>query len=95
MDHDTTIEVGAFCELVLASDHFNCMWREFEKTSCHDLLNTKPEDAAGRENIFATFNGARTLLNYMAQLAKTAHELQQPAEPDHEGEQDDEDLNAD
>lgn len=75
MDHDTTIEVGTFCEEVLTNPHFLRVVEEFEKTTCQELLSTKPGQSKDREDIYATFQGAQQFISFMQQFVVEAGKL--------------------
>jgi hypothetical protein len=82
MDHDTTIEVGTFCSEVLTNPRFLRVVEEFEKTTCAELLSTKPGQAKEREDIYATFQGAQQFISFMQQFVIEAGKLRDEAAVD-------------
>jgi hypothetical protein len=69
------VEVGAFIEAMVAHPFHDMAWQEFEKTTCHDLLSTKPHDKAEREQIYMVFEGARAYITFLANIVKAKNEI--------------------
>lgn len=81
MTEDEKIELGGFCGSLLTHPHFNVVVEQFEKTYCNDLLNTKHAQAAEREHIYATYNGAKTFIAYMGALFHEAKAIAEANDP--------------
>lgn len=75
MEPEVLITLGTFCETVLRDPNFQHICTEFEKTTCQQMLATAPAQAKDREEIFATFNGAKVFLSFMADFVTQKDKL--------------------
>lgn len=75
MTEDEYEVVGVYVEEMLAHPWFNRAWQEFETSACHDLLSTKTGDVSERENIWSTFEGAKTFLTFLAGIVKAKNAI--------------------
>ena len=75
MTEDEKIELGGFCASLLSSPDFNRVISEFDKSYCAEMLATKPGDRDQRENIYHTWNGAKTFIGFLGDLVTTAKQL--------------------
>jgi hypothetical protein len=51
------LELGGFCKELLGSDAFNALTQLYSQQCAADILQSKPEDAKSREQIYAAYLG--------------------------------------
>lgn len=76
------IELGAFCGGLLADPQFTILCEQFEKSYCHQLLATKPDQSSERERIYATYNGAQTFIGFINSIFQQAEALSKANDPE-------------
>lgn len=81
MTEDEKIELGGFCGSLLTHPHFNLLCEQFEKSYCQELLGTKPDQAAERERIYATYNGAKTFISFLGSVFHEAKAIAEANDP--------------
>lgn len=69
MEEELILRLGAFSTMLQASDEFKNLNLLFEQQIAVDVLNTKPTDAAERERLYATLQGARSFQIHIAGFA--------------------------
>lgn len=78
MDKGRIVDVGAFAESVLVDPRFNELLDAFDYNVAQDFLNTKPDDTAGRERVYATVNGFREFIAFMQETIVEARAITEP-----------------
>lgn len=53
MDEDTLVNVGAYCEQMLAHPTFQFISAFYEQSAIGEMLSTKPDEKQKREDIYA------------------------------------------
>lgn len=81
MTDEQILATGELCEALLASDSFHTVVAQYEMTIAADILATKPEDTAKREELYSSLWGARGLLEYMKLNANAAASIKNPPPP--------------
>lgn len=79
MDNDTLVTVGTFCEEVLRHPAFEIVCSEFERSTCSQILATKPDHSRTRESVYQTFLGAQAFLALMKDFIRAKEQIVNPA----------------
>jgi hypothetical protein len=76
---------GELCQSLLTSEGFKTVVAQHELAIASDMLATKGEDKARREELYWTLWGARSLLEYMQLQATAAAHIKAEKPPTEEG----------
>lgn len=78
MDHDKIIDLGNAAEVILTNPLFNEMCEQFELTTVHEMVQTKPSQSTEREAIYATLVGARSFLGFIQNFVQERNKILKP-----------------
>jgi hypothetical protein len=76
---------GELCQALLTSEGFKTVVAQYELTIAADILSTKADDKAKREELYFTLWGARGLREYMQLQADAASHIKAEKPPTDEG----------
>jgi hypothetical protein len=81
MDTDQIVDLGNTAEVILTNPMFNQICEQFEVSTVHKMISTKPSQDKEREEIYATLVGVREFFGFMQSFVQERNKLLKKADP--------------
>lgn len=82
MDADELLQLGHYCDVLIADPSFQQLSASFEGGLVSDMLATKPDQTKLREHIYAKVCAHREFITFLVELIKLKNEALKPIEPE-------------